>query len=96
MLDLARWFACSALVVTLALAASGAPVEAQSAAPPLITIHLGATPDDDCAPILYAQKAGLFAAESRPAPTGAYNLRFSDFFAGVRLERNHARLRRQI
>src|SRR5665213_4227146 len=60
MLDLARWFSCTALVATLTLTASGIPVSAQTAAPPLITVHLGATPDDDCAPILYAQKAGLF------------------------------------
>src|SRR6202042_2841055 len=38
------------------------PGAAQSAAaPPLVTLHLSATPDDDVGPILYAQRAGLLA-----------------------------------
>jgi NitT/TauT family transport system substrate-binding protein len=61
MLDLARWFTCTALVATLTLTTSSIQANAQPAPAPLITVHLGATPDDDCAPILYAQKAGLFA-----------------------------------
>jgi NitT/TauT family transport system substrate-binding protein len=52
---------CAGLIVTLALLLPPAPTSAQSTAAPLVTLHLGATPDDDVAPILYAQKAGLFA-----------------------------------
>ena len=47
--------AVSALLVTSALPL---PVAAQ---PAMVTLHLSASPDDDVAPILYAQKSGMFA-----------------------------------
>jgi NitT/TauT family transport system substrate-binding protein len=53
--------ALSALMTVFAAATGPAPVAAQTAGTPLVTLHLIATPDDDCGPILYAQKAGLFS-----------------------------------
>jgi NitT/TauT family transport system substrate-binding protein len=67
----------AATFATLFAATLGAaPVRAQTAGPPLVTLHLMAAPDDDCGPILYAQKAGLFAKAGLEvvldkAPSGA-------------------------
>jgi NitT/TauT family transport system substrate-binding protein len=52
---LASAFAAGLLLVT----AAPQPSAAQTAA--LVTLHLTASPDDDVAPILYAQKTGMFA-----------------------------------
>ena len=65
--------AFAALFVT---ALGAAPARAQTAAAPLVTLHLMASPDDDCGPILYAQKTGLFAKAGLDvvldkAPSGA-------------------------
>jgi NitT/TauT family transport system substrate-binding protein len=51
----------AAIATAFALAMACAAARAQTAPPPLVTLHLSASPDDDVGPILYAQKAGLFA-----------------------------------
>jgi NitT/TauT family transport system substrate-binding protein len=53
--------AVAAAAAALALATACVAARAQSTPPPPITLHLSASPDDDVGPILYAQKAGLFA-----------------------------------
>jgi NitT/TauT family transport system substrate-binding protein len=46
----------------LSLTSAPLPAAAQTnGAAPLVTLHLSATPDDDVGPVLYAQRAGLFA-----------------------------------
>jgi NitT/TauT family transport system substrate-binding protein len=49
------------LALVLLAFAVPAPAGAQMNAAPLVTLHLSASPDDDVAPILYAQHTGLFA-----------------------------------
>jgi ABC-type nitrate/sulfonate/bicarbonate transport system substrate-binding protein len=52
--------AIAALWITaIAVLALALPGRTQTT-PSLVTIHLGATPNDDVTPVLYAQHAGLF------------------------------------
>ncbi len=71
-----RRLACAVLIGTVALTARALPAGAQTAPAALETLHLDATPDDDVGPILYAQRAGLFARAGLnvvldKAPSGA-------------------------